>query len=93
MAYSCTDYVDDLHGTLARRGVINNEELPDDNPEGQADVVMPAIERLMNALDRIKEERDYHAEHARYSENGPGKDQAFDDWAADIAEKAMKPGP
>jgi len=42
------------------------------------------------ALARIKWARDYHAEHGVYPSFTVGKDQCFDDWAADLAEKILK---
>lgn len=44
------------------------------------------------ALERIKWARDYCAEHGEYPDGTVGKDQQFDDWAADVAEKALKGG-
>jgi hypothetical protein len=42
------------------------------------------------ALERIKWARDYCAEHGEYPPGLFGKDQQFDDWAADVAERALK---
>ena len=44
------------------------------------------------ALARIRWARDYNAEHGKYPDGTVGKDQQFDDWAADVAEKALKGG-
>lgn len=48
-----------------------------------------AFPALMHALCNIIEERDYWADQGEYSENGPGPEQAFDDWAAEQAETAL----
>lgn len=39
----------------------------------------------LEALQRIMEARDYHADHGEYPPDWLGEDQSFDDWAADIA--------
>ena len=47
---------------------------------------MNAIETLaLEALRRIRDARDHHAEHGSYPPDWLGPDQSFDDWAADIA--------
>lgn len=43
------------------------------------------------ALARIRWARDYNAEHGEYPKGTLGEDQEFDDWAADVAEKALGP--
>lgn len=49
-------------------------------------------EHLVDALLKIQEARDHCADATVYPEypNGPGPDQAFDDWAADVASEALK---
>ena len=49
------------------------------------------VKALHIALYSIVQARDHCAEHGRYpaSPLGPGIDQAFDDWAADVAEHAL----
>lgn len=42
-----------------------------------------------DALARIIQMRDAHAEYGRYPPGGPDADQCFDDWAADLAAKAL----
>lgn len=44
---------------------------------------------MKKALLTIKHARDHHAEHGEYPEGTVGKDQCFDDWAADLAGKAL----
>ena len=48
--------------------------------------------KMKQALIRIRNARDYRAEHGEYpqSPDGPGKGQCFDDWAADVADSACK---
>lgn len=50
---------------------------------------------MKTALLQIVNARDYCAEHCSYPDppHGPGPGQAFDDWAADIAEAALKEPP
>lgn len=44
----------------------------------------------LEALERIRVARDYHALQGEYPEcYGIGDDQCFDDWAADIAEAVL----
>lgn len=43
------------------------------------------------ALARICWARDYNMEHGEYPKGTLGADQQFDDWAADVAEKALGP--
>ena len=47
---------------------------------------------LAVALNKIVRARDHHADHASYPTppNGPTEDQCFDDWAAEVAEAALK---
>lgn len=49
------------------------------------------ITKMKQALTRIRNARDYHAEHGEYpqSPDGPSKDQCFDDWAADVADSVL----
>lgn len=42
------------------------------------------------ALQRIREARDFHAEHGRYPVGVATGDKCFDDWAADLADEALK---
>lgn len=44
---------------------------------------------MADALRRIRNARDYCAEHGRYPAGTVGADQAFDDWAADLADSAL----
>ena len=52
---------------------------------------MTKPEILRSALARIINARDHCAEHNEYPPHplGPNNDQGFDDWAADIAERAL----
>ncbi|CAE6963257.1 hypothetical protein [Paraburkholderia domus] len=43
MAYSCSDFTDDVLNCLGNCGAINPEVIPDDDPESQANVVLAAI--------------------------------------------------
>ena len=47
----------------------------------------------INALKKISSARDYHAEHGEYPPRTVQPDQCFDDWAADIAEQAIRHNP
>lgn len=42
------------------------------------------------ALEKIRDARDYHAEHGKYPKGTLKRSQSFDDWAADVAEQALK---
>ena len=42
------------------------------------------------ALQMISWARDYHAEHCTYPEGTVGDDQNFDDWAAEVADMALR---
>lgn len=44
---------------------------------------------MIDALRRICFARDYNADNGEYPADTLGKDQQFDDWAADVAEKAL----
>lgn len=45
---------------------------------------------MLAALKAIRDTRDYFAEHNKYPPNTIGKDQCFDDWAADLAAAAIR---
>lgn len=45
---------------------------------------------MFEALKKIRDARDYCAEHGKYPEGTVGEGQEFDDWAADIAESAIE---
>lgn len=47
---------------------------------------------LRYALTQIKLARDYCAVNGEYPYGTVGEDQSFDDWAAEVAEKALKGG-
>ena len=51
--------------------------------------LIAAAPDLLEALKKIRDERDYLAEHGIYSPNGPAAPDCFDDWAADIADTAI----
>lgn len=53
------------------------------------DLVLPQ-DPVRAALVRIAWARDWHAEHGVYPKGTLGEDQSFDDWAADVAERALK---
>ena len=67
----------------------------------------PTLERIHNvtttlearhanaveALRRIMDARDYHAEHGVYPPDWMADDQGFDDWAADIAATVLNQEP
>jgi hypothetical protein len=53
---------------------------------------LTSLEReLLAALTHIINARDHYAEHNEYPPHplGPNNDQCFDDWAADLAERAL----
>jgi hypothetical protein len=50
---------------------------------------MKAEDILAAALIRIRDARDWTAEGIPFP-NGPGPDQCFDDWAADVAQEALE---
>ncbi len=43
MAYSCTDFVDDVLNNLVNLGIVRDADIPDDDPEAQANVVIRSI--------------------------------------------------
>ena len=45
---------------------------------------------LVTALLAIRSARDYHAEHGEYPVDTLKQDQQFDDWAADVADEALR---
>lgn len=50
----------------------------------------PRQERLERALRKIRDARDFYAEHQEWpASGGPGADQGFDDWAADLADEVL----
>ena len=50
---------------------------------------MQAREVLSRALIQITKARDHNADYGEYPKGLLGEDQAFDDWAADLAEAAL----
>lgn len=53
-------------------------------------ILMQHAPDLLAACQRIARVRDYCAERGEYPEDGPCEDQEFDDWAADIAQRAAR---
>ena len=51
--------------------------------------VVNAHNGLVEALKQILAARDFNAEHGRYPPGSLNADQAFDDWAADLASSAL----
>jgi hypothetical protein len=45
MAYSCSDFVDDVLDNLVILGLIKKDDIPDDNPEGQATLAIQSVIR------------------------------------------------
>jgi hypothetical protein len=45
MAYSCSDFVDDVLNNLVILGLIKTDDIPDDNPEGQATLAIESVIR------------------------------------------------
>ena len=45
MAYSCSDFVDDVLNNLVILGLIKTDDIPDDNPEGQAALAIESVIR------------------------------------------------
>ena len=43
MTYSCSDFTDDVLNCLVEAGAIEADAIPDNNPGGQADLVVAAI--------------------------------------------------
>ncbi|WP_168788854.1 hypothetical protein [Paraburkholderia aromaticivorans] len=46
MAYSCSDFTDDILNCLAHCGAITPESVPDDDPKGQAILVLEALGKM-----------------------------------------------
>jgi len=50
----------------------------------------PDVQMLVDALRLIRNARDYYAAHGEYQPDaGPGRDQCFDDWTADLVDQAL----
>lgn len=47
MSYSCVDFVDDLLGDFAIRGIIDGDKIPNEDPQAQADLCFAGIGRVM----------------------------------------------
>lgn len=60
----------------------------DDAAHANANLIA-AAPAMYEALEKIAQARDYHAEHGIYPKNTVDADQEFDDWAADIASTAL----
>jgi len=43
MTYSCSDLVDDVTNNLINLGILKEENIPDDSPEGQATLIIQAM--------------------------------------------------
>ena len=43
MAYSCTDFADDVLNNLVNLGIVRDADVPDDDPEAQANLVIRTI--------------------------------------------------
>ena len=43
MAYSCTDFADDVINNLVNLGIVRDADVPDDDPEAQANLVFRTI--------------------------------------------------
>jgi hypothetical protein len=75
--------VRDGHGQVVAQVVAQDE----DNSDA---LLMAAAPRMMSALKRIREARDYCADHGTYPPDSVASDQAFDDWAADLVDTALR---
>ena len=43
MAYSCTDFADDVLNNLVNLGIVRDADVPEDDPEAQANLVIRTI--------------------------------------------------
>jgi len=43
MTYSCTDFADDVLNNLVNLGIVRDADVPDDDPEAQANLVIRTI--------------------------------------------------
>ena len=43
MSYSCTDFADDVLNNLVNLGIVRDADVPDDDPEAQANLVIRTI--------------------------------------------------
>ena len=50
MAYSCTDFTDDVLNKLVDAGLIQAEDVPDDDPETQGQLAVAAIDTLLERI-------------------------------------------
>lgn len=50
MSYSCSDFTDDVLAAAVRYGWIKPEDIPDDDPEGQASLVLAALAQFATPI-------------------------------------------
>lgn len=53
--YSCTDFTDDVLAEFIRLGLLNDTDLPDDDPATQSELVHNAIQALAKQRDELAE--------------------------------------
>jgi len=53
MSYTCTDFTDDVVNAFVDHGLINDDDVPDDDPSAQADLVFEALNKLIKQRDDL----------------------------------------
>lgn len=85
------DYTVNLEDMLAPVNAFADQIERD--PLSLLDVLSPGmstLNKLQDALKKIRHARDYCAEHGTYPPGVACDGQEFDDWAADVADKALQ---
>ncbi|WP_250537072.1 hypothetical protein [Caballeronia sp. AZ10_KS36] len=62
MAYSCTDFVDDVLNDMVIRSWIKPEQYEPDDPQGQCDAVVAAIGNADVSLNLAADAKQFHTE-------------------------------
>ena len=81
---------DDSEGALAGHFTILSVQGGTPNLDKELDQQVSSPDPRVAALRRIKWARDYHADYGVYPANTVKKNQTFDNWAANVAEKALE---
>lgn len=83
------DILDVVREAIAKAEGRTHEPYVAPATSGEASDTVDAESAMIDALTRIRDARDYNAEHGTYPPGTLGADQQFDDWAADIAAAAL----
>jgi hypothetical protein len=62
MSYSCSDFTDDVLNRLRGHGLLEDKDIPDDDPEEQARLACQAIDLLVAKRDELaRQVREYES--------------------------------